>query len=194
MSKDIYTIRQLLSLYYAGMTSPRQEAELLDYFTQTPAEEIPADLSVDRLVLLGLDSMSVETVPSQLGSHLSLHIDTLARKERINRRGRRIMAACSIAASVAILLTVGIFLIKENSVSVYELTDPQEAQAESQKALLLVSECLNKADVKAEETDMLLERLGFDMSMFDDDNEYADSLAVDADEVLPMQNTDTLGV
>ena len=56
-----------------------------------------------------------------------------------------------------------------------------------------MSECLNKADVKAEETDMLLERLGFDMSMFDDDNEYADSLAVDADEVLPMQNTDTLG-
>ncbi len=104
------------------------------------------------------------------------------------------MAIASVAASVAILLTATVFVVKDSSSSVYELTDPQEAQDETQRALLLVSECLNKADRKAEETDMLLERLGFDMSMFEDDSmEYDDSLMTGDDGIVPVFS-DTIGV
>ena len=195
MRKDLYYIRQLLGLYYGGMTTRKQEHELMDFFTRTPEAELPADMRADRRILVCRASVPLLKVPDGLESQLSSQIDMLDRKEERARRGRRLMAWISIAASLAIVVTATVFMIKDSSVSAYELTDPQEAQAETQRALLLVSECLNKADRKAEETDMLLERLGFDMSLFEDDymEEY-DSLMTDGDVIAPGEFSDTIGV
>ncbi len=195
MRKDLYYIRQLLGLYYGGMTTREQEKELMDFFAETPESDIPDDMLADRRVQLCRASVPPLKVPERLGEQLSAQIDMLGRKEHLGRRGRRLMAWVSIAASLAIVVTAAVFMIKDSSVSAYELTDPEEAQAETQRALLLVSECLNKADRKAEETDMLLERLGFDMSLFEEDfMEEDDSLMTDGDAIAPGEFSDTIGV
>lgn len=193
MKKDLYHIKQLLSLYHSGMTTLAQEHELMEFFAVTPESALPDDMKADRRMMVLLAADGVCRVPAGLDAQLSAHIDMLERREHRGRRGRRLMAIASVAASVAILLTATVFVVKDSS-SVYELTDPQEAQDETQRALLLVSECLNKADRKAEETDMLLERLGFDMSMFEDDSmEYDDSLMTGDDGIVPVFS-DTIGV
>ena len=192
MKKDLYHIKQLLSLYHSGMTTLAQEHELMEFFAVTPESALPNDMKADRRMMVLLAADGVCRVPAGLDAQLSAHIDMLERREHRGRRGRRLMAIASVAASVAILLTATVFVVKDSSS--YELTDPQEAQDETQRALLLVSECLNKADRKAEETDMLLERLGFDMSMFEDDSmEYDDSLMTGDDGIVPVFS-DTIGV
>lgn len=194
MKKDLYHIKQLLSLYHSGMTTLAQEHELMEFFAVTPESALPDDMKADRRMMVLLAADGVCRVPAGLDAQLSAHIDMLERREHRGRRGRRLMAIASVAASVAILLTATVFVVKDSSSSVYELTDPLEAQDETQRALLLVSECLNKADRKAEETDMLLERLGFDMSMFEDDSmEYDDSLMTGDDGIVPVFS-DTIGV
>ncbi|WP_295727648.1 hypothetical protein [uncultured Muribaculum sp.] len=192
MRKDLYYIKQLLNLYYGGFTTRGQERELMDYFRSGQESDIPADMRADRLVQVCRGADPKIVVPSALREQLSAHIDMLDRRERRGRRGRRLMVWASVAASLAILVTVGVFLIKESSVASYELTDPQEAQAEAQRALLLVSECLNKADSKVAETDMLLERLGFDLTLFED--EMDDSLMQDCNGTFSGEFTDTIGV
>ena len=167
----------------------------MDFFAETPESDIPDDMLADRRVQLCRASVPPLKVPERLGEQLSAQIDMLGRKEHLGRRGRRLMAWVSIAASLAIVVTAAVFMIKDSSVSAYELTDPEEAQAETQRALLLVSECLNKADRKAEETDMLLERLGFDMSLCEEDfMEEDDSLMTDGDAIAPGEFSDTIGV
>lgn len=176
------------------MTTLAQEHELMEFFAVTPESALPNDMKADRRMMVLLAADGVCRVPAGLDAQLSAHIDMLERREHRGRRGRRLMAIASVAASVAILLTATVFVVKDSSSSVYELTDPLEAQDETQRALLLVSECLNKADRKAEETDMLLERLGFDMSMFEDDSmEYDDSLMTGDDGIVPVFS-DTIGV
>lgn len=192
MRKDRYYIKQLLNLYYGGFTTRDQESELMDYFSSLEESDIPADMRADRLVQVCRAADPKINVPAALKEQLSAHIDMLDRRERRIRRGRRLMAWASVAASLAIIVTVGVFMLKDSSVASYELTDPQEAQVEAQRALLLVSECLNKADSKAAETDMLLERLGFDLTLFED--EMDDSLMQDCGETFPGEFTDTIGV
>lgn len=195
MSASHEHIRRLLSLYYGGMTTPAHDEELRRWFHDHSEDALPADLVADRRVVLGLAERQPIEVPVGLGAHLSAHIDTLARSERRHTRLHRWMVAVSAAASVAIVLSIGAFIAGDSGAE-YELTDPTAARNETERALLLVSDCLNKADKKAQETDVLLQKLGFDVSMFDDE-EYVDSLDErDAAEYyLPgAEYSDTLGV
>lgn len=196
MKKDIYHIRQLLSLYYSGMASGEQERELADYFANVAEEELADDLRADRLVVLAQAAPRV-AVPEALRAQLAAHIDRMEQRERRARRGRRLTVWASVAASVAIVLSTAMFIIKDSSMSAYELTDPDEAQVEAQHALLIVSECLNKADRKAEETDLLLERIGLDMGIFDDEDyaEPADSMMLDQLDIPASgEHIDSVGV
>ena len=122
MKKDLYHIKQLLSLYHSGMTTLAQEHELMEFFAVTPESALPNDMKADRRMMVLLAADGVCRVPAGLDAQLSAHIDMLERREHRGRRGRRLMAIASVAASVAILLTATVFVVKDSSSSVYELT------------------------------------------------------------------------
>ena len=81
-----------------------------------------------------------------MADELSALAERLDRQERISRRGHRWVAATSVAASIAIIVSVIVFIARSSSTDPYEITDPQLAETEAHKALLLVSEALDNAD------------------------------------------------
>jgi len=48
MKKDLYHIKQLLSLYHSGMTTLAQEHELMEFFAVTPESALPDDMKADK--------------------------------------------------------------------------------------------------------------------------------------------------
>ena len=136
--------RQLLKLYYSGMSSLDDERRLLKLLSSS---DLPDHLEEDRKLLLAIYAKddSMPALPDSFAENLSRHIDRLDRNSRLFNRGHRWTVACSIAASVAIVATMLVFLLK-NNISPYEITDPQIAGVETTKALMLVSESLDKTD------------------------------------------------
>jgi hypothetical protein len=194
MTKDIYHIKQLLSAYYDGMSTAAQDAELVEYFRNTPVEEVPEEMLADRKVVLAVADEGACDIPADLRDSLSSQIDSLAADERRSRRRSRFAVVSGIAASFAILLGAAMYVINNTSASVYELTDPEEAQIEAQRAIMLVSECLNEADRRAEDSDVLMQNLGFDISLFDDDSDELDDSLGGYDFVPAGEISDTIGV
>ena len=88
MKKDLYHIKQLLSLYHSGMTTLAQEHELMEFFAVTPESALPNDMKADRRMMVLLAADGVCRVPAGLDAQLSAHIDMLERREHRGRRGR----------------------------------------------------------------------------------------------------------
>lgn len=145
-------IRRLLNLYYEGNTTQGKEAVLRDYFS---GGDIDSDFENDRLFLEALwgNDSSVE-VPSGLEQRLSDSIDSWQESEHKvheTRRRLRIIAmrrTFSIAASIAVLLGVGVLLfntIGRNASPVDTYDDPMEAYAETQRVLTIFSNTIDKS-------------------------------------------------
>jgi hypothetical protein len=144
MNSGIYNIKRLLNLYYAGLTSREDEQRLVDYMlTET---NLPDELIPDRDIILASIEQPDSKVPASLESDLSNFIDSLAEKERKHSHSHHFVAISGIAASVAIVISLIVFLAKQSHHSPYEITDPQTACIETEKALIIVSESLSKAD------------------------------------------------
>lgn len=94
--------RELLELYYAGNTTPAQEAALTRFFlTSTVVDD---DLALDREIFLGLDSARQALPPDDL--HARILKSTCGIPAR--RRRPTWMRAVAVAASMAVLATAGI--------------------------------------------------------------------------------------
>lgn len=147
-------IDRLLKLYYDGNTTQEQEQQLADYFKSV--DDIPDYHKADRDIFLALHS--AQPVPPELEEELSSLIDRLDSGEKIvqsiaKRRSRNWIIG--IAASIAILFGIGITLIPESSsMNRYECTDQNIACAETEQALILLSQKLNKANKGIDDADM----------------------------------------
>ena len=144
MNPGIYNIKRLLNMYYAGLTSPEDEKQLVEYLKAET--ELPPELVIERDIMLAINQQPGAEPPASFEKELSMAIDRMASKERKHALSSHYMAISGVAASVAIVISLIVFLAKGGHQSPYEITDPQTACIETEKALIIVSESLCKAD------------------------------------------------
>ncbi|MDE6377559.1 MAG: hypothetical protein K2K72_02315 [Duncaniella sp.] len=145
-------IRRLLDLYYEGRTSASEEAVLRRYFS---GDDIDSDFEDDRLFFEALaGSGETVEVPADLQGRLSAAIDSWQEAEhkssatRLRLRLISMRRSFSIAASVALLLAVGVWLFNAGNRAaspVDTYSDPMEAYAETQRVLSIFSNTIDKS-------------------------------------------------
>jgi hypothetical protein len=126
----IETIEILLEKYFEAETSIAEEKELKDYFASSNvAQHLEQYKPIFGFVLQAKQEQFKATIP----------LNTIKRKR---------VVWISVAASVAVLLSVGLFTFnhfdvqKSQDLGTYD--DPQVAFKETQKALALISEHVNQ--------------------------------------------------
>lgn len=147
-------IEQLLTRYYNGDTSQAEEKELKRFFAE---EDVPAHLLAEKEIFMQL-AASPAGMPEGLESRLSRKIDEWDTRERrtlnAQRKGRilRLQWIGSIAASLLILFATGMYLQQPHHAPAPQDTcaTPEEAYAQAQKALVMLSASLNKGMEKME--------------------------------------------
>lgn len=149
---DIQHIKHLLQRFYDGTSTVEEEQRLCDYFCN--ADNVPEELKTDQKMFRHLSECNAEVMPSEdFKQRLLSALDTHSKRSKI--RWKRFT---TVAASVAILVGIGItFYIKSNR-NPYEVTDPQLAYAITQEALLNASEKLNKVDRQLEKVSLILNK------------------------------------
>ena len=151
--KFIALIAMFLLEYYDGETSETEEKELKRFFTE---EDVPAHLLAEKEIFMQLAAHPAPEIPEGLESRLSRKIDewdtgerrTLKIKKHI--RALRLQWIGSIAASLLILLSVGLYLYKPYPAPQDTCATPEEAYVQAQKALIMLSSSLNKGIEKVE--------------------------------------------
>lgn len=153
---DINKIEKLLEAFYEGNTTPWEEKMLYDFFSQT---NIPKHLHEEKAFFQKLNSLQPHEIPMEMENRLETLIDKLEAEEKEkstilhlspnNSRKINWKWVGSIAASLLIILSTGIFtynkkLHHKNHMLVDTFSDPEEAYVETEKALLFVSNKLNK--------------------------------------------------
>lgn len=147
---NINDIKKQLSLYYNGETTDQEEKELIRFFTE---EDVPDELRKEKLFFSQLYKRNEMEIPDGMDKRLESLIDSWentekrSRKVKRNKRFIKIEWIGSIAASILILLGIGTYLYKPyNNVATSQDTckNPEEAYAQAQKALVLLSSTVNK--------------------------------------------------
>ena len=149
-------IKILLESFYNGDSTPEQEDALIKYFS---GNDVAEDLIDDQKIFLRLyGSDNRIEVPVNLESDLKALIDNISQKdemvsEAVQKKNRILLWAVSIAASLALIVSAGLYfnrqpigkgtvLAQVNYKDTY--SDPEIAYQEARKALMLVSGNLNK--------------------------------------------------
>lgn len=134
-------IDELLNRYEQGITTETEELSLRELAAQG---QLPDEWNDYFAVLDG----SVK-VPDGLEERLERRIDAMQSSERLRRRQwwRRVTG---IAATVAILLSVGVYVHNQRQTQAIleqdTYTDPQEAYNQTEQVLTMLSKQLNKSD------------------------------------------------
>ena len=142
-------IEELLVRYYDGETNEAEEKELKEFFAQA---DVPAHLLAEKRLFMQLASQPEPETPEGLESKLSGLIDEWDTHERRSTKIKKhtriihLQWVGSIAASLLILFSVGMYLYKPYTPPTPQDTcsSPTEAYAEAQKALFMFSSALNK--------------------------------------------------
>ena len=130
--KDYNHIEALLERYYDAQTSETEERMLKDFFLH---EEEPAHLLAEKEMFLQLQASAV---PEGMEERLS---QSIARWDK-KRRTLRLQWIGSIAASLLVLFGAGWYLQEPTRKDT--CSTPEEAYAEAQRALVMLSTALNK--------------------------------------------------
>jgi len=137
-------IKQLLEKYYEGSTTIAEEQILKDYFQD---QSVAAGLETDKELFLYTTSESKTII---LNSLLEDKLINLIDKQESNSKNVRRFPLgyriAGIAASLAIIVACYFTMIKSNHKIAFKDTysNPQLAYAETKRALLYISEQLNK--------------------------------------------------
>ena len=149
MSENNDKLSVLLSHFYEAQTSEQEEERLKQMIADSSASD-------EELTAEEKEFFSQMFPPEGFEQRMAEHIDSLTkerkRKARIvdMRRGKWI---AGIAASVAIVVSVGLYLNRQDIESIYTDTynSPEEAYQETKYALSMFSNTLNKGYAKLEE-------------------------------------------
>lgn len=149
MSENNDKLSVLLSHFYEAQTSEQEEERLKQMIADSSASD-------EELTTEEKEFFSQMFPPEGFEQRMAEHIDSLTkerkRKARIvdMRRGKWI---AGIAVSVAIVVSVGLYLNRQDSESIYTDTynSPEEAYQETKYALSMFSNTLNKGYAKLEE-------------------------------------------
>ena len=147
-------IKALLTRYYDGQTSVAEEKLLCDYFA---SDSVDGSLDAEKAFFCAMNGLakspSANDLPSieVLESSLARQIDAWNKVEKnFGRKTRRINLRwmAGVAAGILLLVGIGLYVGQSQEEPQYALTDtydnPEDAYAETQRALALFSERLNK--------------------------------------------------
>lgn len=142
---ELDKIKQLLEKYYEGITTIEEEQILKDYFQH---QSVPAELEADK-ELFAYVASEAKTIPvsSQLEQKLSNWID----KQEVTKKKVKMISwsyrAAGIAACIAVVAVAYFTQVKpKKEFANYQDTydNPKLAYAEAKRALLYISQKLNK--------------------------------------------------
>lgn len=142
-------IKKLLDAFYEGNTSPEEELLLKNYFNSS---DVANELLDEKEIFLGFFEHSPVVVPNALEAKLERLIDTLDKENKKKKLTVKNMVTwLSVAASVAILISVGFHLNKgaiqgDNQALVESVNSKMSEKevVEVENALLLLAANFNK--------------------------------------------------
>ena len=126
-------LRQQIDMFFKGELSDTEEQGLRDYLA---THEVPEDFIQEKRIILSL-------IPDHLEEKLSSYIDRLPDKKRQILFSRNWKWISGIAAGIILAISTGLYVYRQPS---SKRLSNQEiyACAEAQRALILVSQKLNK--------------------------------------------------
>lgn len=148
--EDIRRIHSLLDRYYGGDTSAEENRELLSLLDR---DDLPEELHADREMARHLATL---LPPEDFEKRLSEKIDSLAalpEEQPTVTRHPWTKTWWSVAASVVILVCIGIGLISRPTKQQSMEMTPEEAYAQTEMALQTFAETLNKGYAQMEKAD-----------------------------------------
>lgn len=140
---EIDHIKLLLTRYFKGDTTLEEERALQQFFTGEG--EIPAELTVYKNQFILIKTAAADKPdPRKVEEKIAEMIDNESISS--SKKPGRILVRLAVAASVALMIGITGLLIyqKTNSSARDTFTDPRLAYNEAQKALLFVSQKMNK--------------------------------------------------
>lgn len=155
---DINDIRKLLEQYYRGATTEAEEGVLKEYFA---GDDVDAELKADRDIFRSLSDTDDIDVPDDLADRLSVEIDNCDRREK--RSFRFTVRAVSIAASLALLVALGAWFMQQPKTTGQQLS-PEEAYAQTEKALTIFAKALDKSIDGLESVDQTTEKINLQIN------------------------------
>lgn len=157
---DITDIRQMLERYYRGATTEAEESMLRAYFA---GDDVDSGLEADRDIFLSLSDTESIGVPEDLADRLSGEIDKWDAREK--RKIRFTFRSISIAASLAVLMAVGAWYMQEPKTTGQQLS-PEEAYAQTEKALTIFAKALDKSMDGIETVDRTSEKINIQINTY----------------------------
>lgn len=159
---DAEKLKQMLSDFYEGITSPAEEAEL----ARMLAESVKStdEFTADYEIISGIGK-ACPAMPGFMPAKLDAAIAGLELADT-RRRARIRNSIIGAAASAAVLLG-GFYILDRLTPNPYEIEDPVTAFNETRNALLLVSDGLNSTDAYIDEANSTLSIL--DLSLYEDE-------------------------
>lgn len=133
-------VRLLLEKYYNGETSAGEEDELRRI---AESGDVPDDMRSDAALLAAMRGGVCPPAPEGLAERVSRDIDDSAARRR-RMPGSRLWLSAGMAASVALLLAVGVRMHNRSEAEAGKYAECRQAYAETEKALTIFSERLNE--------------------------------------------------
>jgi hypothetical protein len=156
---NINEIKKMLDAFYRGETSNEEEARLQAYFSNN---DIPEEMRGEKEVFCTFFEQDTLVMPEGVESRLSSLIDKLEKSEtqkiavhNFNKKKKLWFEIGGIAASVCLLISIGLFVMNQGHERVSSATEvgnsasklspeDQKKIIEAQKALEMVSTNFNK--------------------------------------------------
>ena len=149
---DINEIKKHIDAFYNGETNKEEEQTLRNYFN---SNDVTDELQNEKTLFLQLYENDALEVPPTLEKKLSKTIDRLERQEKEQFIRRKTLKklwiqAVSVAAGVALLISIGLFSNREKienhvDTAFTQLSDEdQQKIREAEEALLLLSSTFSK--------------------------------------------------
>lgn len=149
---NITEIKKLLDRYYNGETTEAEEKQLACYFA---GEDVADELFAEKEIFLQLMNAAEPQIPMGLEARLEGAIDSWEAAERKAAENRRrirpmsIRAIVSIAASLILVVALGVFFAKSNiptaDLHAESNVTPEEAYQQTEKALRIFANALDKS-------------------------------------------------
>lgn len=143
-------IEKLLARFYEGETDETEEKELKRFFME---ENVPDHLLAEKEIFMQIADQSVPEAPEEMEQRLNERIDEWDKAEKRTNKARqkarivRMKWIGGIAASLLILFSAGAYIYNQESTPATPqdtCATPEEAYAQAQKALVMLSSNLNK--------------------------------------------------
>lgn len=158
MDEKKIKIKHLTEKFYQGLTSVDEEQTLIDYYNSEDAtEENPTDCQLFKALA---ESTHKDEVALDFEERMSRYIDMLSSKAK--QRRNKWQRIASVAACATLLSGIGLYIHKTSSTNPHEVTDPEIAYLQTEKALLLVSNKLNKVDDQMAKVNHIFDNLNDD--------------------------------